>query len=689
MRSIAILMGLFVGLFSIEALLGSVPVKAVRGELEIRVETSRVEGQIRYHHDFSKKHTLEVLVKGNTSVKVIGGVGDQAVTGRVASVGGGWQRWSLYSLRATSVLLEFQSAIAAGGVTREGVFLLGSLGWYPVVDEMHTLEISASMPQSWSAVTSGDRRNRQEGGGRAVETWSITQPQEALDFMAAPFSNQTFVHARAQGDLTISTHFLKPDSALSQQFLSRIPAFLDHYEREIGFYPYSGFAVVENYEETGYGMAGFTLLGPMVLRLPFIFTSSLPHEVLHNWWGNSVYVDYESGNWAEGLTTYMADHWQQELAGSAAEYRRATLAGYADYATGMSGGSDFPLREFRSRHSASTQAVGYGKAMMVFHMLKVRFGEDAFRRAMQVFYRDQIFKKASWDDLRLAFEGVTGLSLQAWMSQWLDQTGAANIQLAGVSKKKTANAWQACVELRETEGFEVHVPLRLKLADGGFVKELHHIEAVSQGGAQARARAKQVCSTVTSEPLSVAVDPEFDVFRSLEKAERPPSMSSALAAAEIAIVYESAQVSKGEADGFADSWRAVAEGGVSLRAVAPGEMVRLEKQVTVLLGNTSANRQIAKDVFAKYGTDIESHSLKLFGNVYGLPAHSFALVGQAPSGQIVVWIVASPNQPLADLGRRLTHYGKFGALVFEDVGRRGNLLKEVWPIVDSPLRRDF
>ena len=44
-------------------------------------------------------------------------------------------------------------------------------------------------------------------------------------------------------------------------------------------------------------MASLTLLGPRVIRLPFIFKSSYPHEILHNWWGNGVYVDYASGNW--------------------------------------------------------------------------------------------------------------------------------------------------------------------------------------------------------------------------------------------------------------------------------------------------------------------------------------------------------------------------------------------------------
>ena len=103
------------------------------------------------------------------------------------------------------------------------------------------------------------------------------------------------------------------------------------YRGLIGPYPYTKFAMVENFWETGYGMPSFTLLGPSVLRFPFILTSSYPHEILHNWWGNSVFVDYASGNWCEGLTAYLADHLIQEQRGTGATYRRNTLQKYRDY----------------------------------------------------------------------------------------------------------------------------------------------------------------------------------------------------------------------------------------------------------------------------------------------------------------------------------------------------------------------
>ena len=112
----------------------------------------------------------------------------------------------------------------------------------------------------------------------------------------------------------------------------------------------------------------FTLLGPQVIRFPFILHSSYPHEILHNCWGNSVYVDWSKGNWCEGLTAYLADHLIREGQGRGAEYRNDTLKGYRNY---VGESRDFPLTEFRSRHSSATQAVCYGKCLILWHMLRV------------------------------------------------------------------------------------------------------------------------------------------------------------------------------------------------------------------------------------------------------------------------------------------------------------------------------
>jgi aminopeptidase N len=129
----------------------------------------------------------------------------------------------------------------------------------------------------------------------------------------------------------VQAELRKPDTALANRYINATADYLALYEKLIGPYPYSKFTLVENFWETGYGMPSFTLLGEKIIRFPFIITTSYPHELLHNYWGNSVYVDNTKGNWCEGITAYMADHLFKEQQGQGAEYRRTTLAKFTDF----------------------------------------------------------------------------------------------------------------------------------------------------------------------------------------------------------------------------------------------------------------------------------------------------------------------------------------------------------------------
>jgi hypothetical protein len=190
--------------------------------------------------------------------------------------------------------------------------------------------------------------------------------------------------------------------------------------RQIGDYPYE-FSVVASPLPTGFGMPTLTYMGEQVLRLPFIRASSLGHEVLHNWWGNGVLVDYARGNWSEGLTTFMADYAYKAEA-SAAAAREMRLGWLRDFAA-LPADSHAPLADFRSRTHGAAAAVGYGKAAMVFVMLQDEIGEDAFARGIRLFWERQRFRIAAWDELRAAFEEAAGRPLQGFFRQWLELPG--------------------------------------------------------------------------------------------------------------------------------------------------------------------------------------------------------------------------------------------------------------------------
>ena len=162
--------------------------------------------------------------------------------------------------------------------------------------------------EQWHVISQGNGTSRDEQG---VARWDSDGLVEQIYLVGGPLLR----YSDAAGAVEALVYLREQDDALARKYLDATAQYLEMYRQLIGPYPYGKFALVENFWETGYGMPSFTLLGPQVIRFPFILHSSYPHEILHNWWGNSVFVDYEKGNWCEGLTAYLADHLVQEQRG--------------------------------------------------------------------------------------------------------------------------------------------------------------------------------------------------------------------------------------------------------------------------------------------------------------------------------------------------------------------------------------
>ncbi|HRV82323.1 MAG TPA: M1 family aminopeptidase, partial [Planctomycetota bacterium] len=355
-----------------------------------------------------------------------------------------------------------------GIVASEGVYLAGESRWVPRFnDRLFQFDVDVLAPEGWHVISQGQGTSRAEEApaGQSRAHWKSGRPMEQVYLVGGPLTR--FQDSSPPTETLVYLH--ANDPGLANKYLQATDRYLQMYRQMLGNYPYTKFALVENFWETGYGMPSFTLLGEKVIRMPFILNSSYPHEILHNWWGNSVFVDGSQGNWCEGLTAYLSDHLVQELRGKGAEYRRNALQKYRDY---VREGRDFPLREFQSRHDAATEAVGYGKSLMLFHMLRVQYGDGIFLRALRDFYKTKINQRATFEDLRAAFERESDEDQSAWFHQWMDRTGAPSLALRDARvESKDGESWVlARLEQTQTEApYDIEVPIAV-LTDGKPVR---------------------------------------------------------------------------------------------------------------------------------------------------------------------------------------------------------------------------
>ena len=562
----------------------------------------------------------------------------------------------------------------AGVISEQGVFLAGSSVWYPHVEGRYvSFEMEVSLPEGWRAVSQGAPL---QAVGR--DGWRETHAQEEIYLIAARFHE----YAKAAGAVQALAYLREDDPALANRYLDVTAQYLEMYRQLIGPYPYAKFALVENFWETGYGMPSFTLLGPKVIRLPFILHSSYPHEILHNWWGNSVYVDYGQGNWAEGLTSYLADHLIQEQRGAAVNFRRNILQNYADF---VSAGRDFALTEFTSRHSSSSEAVGYGKAQMLFHMLRRDLGDEAFVRGLHRFYSQFRFEEAGFADWEKVLQPLTDTDLEPVFQQWVQRSGAPALRVEQVRAVQQSDAWQlqgALVQAQAGSAYRLSVPVAVTLAD--------HARAL-QTEIEIRDKRTPFALELPARPLRLDVDPEFDLFRRVSRAEIPPALSQAFGAERVLLVLPS-QAPADMEQAYASLARAWGRFQFSdAERVYDDQIEALPEDRTVwLLGASNRFAGEVVDALADRGVRRDGERLNINGQQYDLSQASLVLTARRrpEAAQALVWLSADQAAAVPGLARKLPHYRKYSYLVF-DGEAPDNRVKGQWPVLHSPMSVDL
>lgn len=561
-----------------------------------------------------------------------------------------------------------------GIISEIGVYLAGSTYWVAHFEgEMMSFNLTTTLPADWRTVTVGKRTIDEKKDGFHIDRWESPTPQEEVFLIAAAFHEYSY----PMGAVTAYAFLRTPDEGIANKYLETTAQYMEMYRQLIGPYPYTKFALVENFWETGYGMPSFTLLGEKIIRFPFILHSSYPHELLHNWWGNSVYIDFEKGNWCEGLTAYMADHLIKEQRGQAEEYRRSTLQKYSDYVTSE---NDFPLNKFLSRHDAPSEAIGYGKTSMVNHMLRRMVGDEQFTRAYQLFNRKNKFRKASFDDIRLAFEEVTEMDLKWFFEQWIDRTGAPELSIEDVEVKPVKDYYNISFvihQIQDGNPFVLDVPVALVDRNGT------HIEIFRLND-----KTGKFSINNDQKPVKILIDPQFDLMRRLDSREIPAAFSKAYGSEKTLIILpdksnKNFQVYKD----FADRWITGNEDKFTLKSQSLVAELPSDQAVWIL-GFDNTHASVINNSIKEFNSGMMQDSVKFEGTVLGKNNTSFFVAVKNPqnSDQAILFLSIGNKDAAPGLVGKLPHYGKYSYLAFEG-DEPTNTAKGQWPVVNSPLMK--
>ncbi|MBW2163355.1 MAG: hypothetical protein JRF43_02620, partial [Deltaproteobacteria bacterium] len=510
----------------------------------------------------------------------------------------------------------------------KGVVLLD--GWCPTLGGLARYELKAAVPADFKAVSEADAVKVEYRGKTSVYIFEFSHPRTGISLVVGPYQ----VSQKRHKGVEIAAYFFPEDKELARQYIDKSGHYLDLYEGLLGPYPFRRFAIVENRAPTGYGLPTYTLLGQEVARLPFIVDTSLGHEILHSWFGNSVYVDPKEGNWSEGLTTYLADYLYEKQKGRGSDYRQRLLVDYQSY---VHEDKAMSLAQFRFRTDRASKAVGYGKGAMLFHMLEQEIGEDAFNKALKRFVLDYRFKMAGWSELETIFSDTSKKDLSVFFDQWLDRK---DVPVLTISKGNITYPGSGLQNLKVTihQGTEspyfLLVPLVLETTSGEVRRSV-----------RVKTEKESVDIEIKGQPLSVTLDPDYDLMRKLDAPEFPPVLSRLLGSEHKFFVF-------------------------------PSQGPEIYGQFAVFLQSLGFEE---KNIDSLTDSDLNKGSLLILGD----PAPKLErLAGEMPGSDngVIITIKENPINPTGVVGvvkagsskelefilRKLTHYGRYSTLRFKD-----------------------
>ncbi len=217
----------------------------------------------------------------------------------------------------------------------------------------------------------------------------------------------------------------------AKQIFGNTPEMLEFFSTKLGVvYPWEKFSqiVVRDYVSGAMENASAVLHGEFLNQtdremLDNNFEDVISHELFHHWFGDYVTCEQWSNiTLNEGWATYGEYLWEEYKYGrdAADQHERESVQGY------LSAAEKAPkhlIRYYYDNPDDVFDSHSYNKGGAILHMLRKYVGDDAFFTAIKLYLEQNKFSSVETDNLRLAFEQVTGEDLHWFFDQWFYSQG--------------------------------------------------------------------------------------------------------------------------------------------------------------------------------------------------------------------------------------------------------------------------
>ncbi len=373
--------------------------------------------------------------------------------------------------------------------------------WFPCLDHPYdkaTADFAVMAPDRFEVVAPGRQvETRALLDGRRLTRWSqsVPIPTYCMVIGVAEFAVEP---AGVVAGVPLSIWAYPQDRAAAARKFGRSALVLQFLIDTIGPYPFEKLAQVQSTTRIG-GMenASAIFYAETAFQKEPVTESPVPHEIAHQWFGDSV----TPGDWdhlwvSEGFATYFDALFYERLEGPSA--LKARMARAVE-----------PVKEFHRKHPAPVidpdladipkklNPFNYQKGAWVLHMLRRLLGDEPFFRGVHTYYRRHAGGNAVTEDVQRVMEAEAGTSLATFFRQWFYQPGFPEYR---VTWRWDARNRQAEVAFEQAQaGGLFDTPVELAFAVG---------DAQERRTVRVAERRQTVRLDLPGRPSSLVLDPD-------------------------------------------------------------------------------------------------------------------------------------------------------------------------------------
>jgi aminopeptidase N len=351
--------------------------------------------------------------------------------------------------------------------------------WFPTIDKPNqktTEEINMTVPAKYVTMSNGLMVHQKTNvDGTRTDTWKMDVPNAPyLFFMGV---GEFAIIKDSYKGKEVSYYVEKKYAPVARKIFGLTPEMIALYSKLTGVdYPWAKYVHIVGVEDENFSMENIstTMHGDFIEQDARELADgnqqeqTIAHELFHQWFGD--YVTNES--WSnvtlnESFADYGEMLWNEYKYGKD-KGDETIYSNLKSYLSSLDN-EKIPLVHFYYAGKDDVfDNVSYPKGGCVLHMLRNYVGDSAFFKSLNLYLTKHKYKSAEVQDLRLAFEEVTGQDLNWFFNEWYYGYGHPKLEINYIydSANKTAKVF-----IKQTQSENVfRFPFAIDVYEGGNKK---------------------------------------------------------------------------------------------------------------------------------------------------------------------------------------------------------------------------